>query len=151
MDKSKVREELETAVKNTHEKYDNFQGVCVFGSFVTDKENPTDLDLVPVLREYGGNWDFSPVSESGYEDEHPDYKLWEEIEAFFASHFSAESYEAVFKTSRKTGLIHLESLVALDNPALLKSELERYGAKPENFIGTEEAGTKIREIFSISF
>jgi hypothetical protein len=150
MNKFQVQEQLETAVRNTHAKYEVFQGVVVFGSFPTDKPDPTDLDLVPVMREYGGNWDFSPVSEGDPEDDHPDYRLWEEIEAFFASHFSAQGYDAVIKTSRKKGLIHMESLVALDDPSLLKSELERYSAKPEDFVGTEEAARMIRELFTSS-
>ena len=147
MNKSQVQEELETAVRETHAKYDVFQGVIVFGSFPTS-EHPNDLDLLPVMREYGGNIDFSPVSEDDPEDDQPDYQLWKEIELYFASYFSTQGHKVIIKKYReRDGLIHLESLVSLDNPIQLKREVERYKADPNNFIGTEEARTKLKNIF----
>ena len=48
----------------------------------------------------------------------------------------ARGYDTVIKTLyKRNGLIHIESLVALDDPMLLKDELLRYEADPGNFIG----------------
>src|SRR3989344_8583160 len=108
MDKIKVKETLEIAVRNTCEKYTNFQGVYIFGSFATEKENPNDLDLIPVLKEYDDSWNLMPSGEDEpiYSDEYYKYK---EIENFFASHFALpKGYEVILKAKfKRNALIHI--------------------------------------------
>src|SRR3989344_1952869 len=147
MEKDEVKKTLEVAVQNTHLKFPVFQGVVIFGSFVTSKQNPSDLDLVPVLQTYDDDWAFAPFSE-GEPEWGEEYYSYKEIEKFFCSHFSelarAYGYQAIMRTMQndnehKKALIHIESLVALDDLKQLKERLDYYSAKPENFIGTELA------------
>ncbi len=148
MNKQLVRETLSTAVRNTHLHYPNFQGVVIFGSFATGNPKPSDLDLIPVLQKYGSCWYFKPQSEDDARDYHPDYDAYKQLEAFFASHFTeiAKGYEAVIKTrDSESWLIHIVSLVALDDISRLEEELLRLHTSPINFVGEEEARTKIEE------
>lgn len=148
MDKTKMRETLEHAVRETHKRYPNFQGVIPFGSFFTDKENPTDIDLIPVLKKYCGDWRFRPVWEDMPEFDE-DYYVYEDVESYFASYFAdfAEGYNVIVKKGKTNGLIHIESLVALDNIPLLKMYVILYSAKPKEFIGTEEAARIIKGFY----
>jgi len=146
--KSRLAETLEIAVANTTKKYTNFQGVDVFGSFDDPKKiDPRDIDLVPVLEEYEGDWKFWTDDEGDHELA---YDAYEVMEKFFGSHFTkfVEGTRGLFKSQRKPyGLLHIESLVAFDNPAKLKERLDHYKAKPKDFIGTEEARKRILELY----
>lgn len=148
MNKIEIRKMMELAASNTHERYNNFQGVIPFGSFVkAEIKNPVDIDLIPVLETYRGCWRFS-TDDEGYHDIY--YSEYKRMEEFFGAHFTefAQGYGGLFKTCRnKNGLFHVESLVALDNLPLLKDHLGYYGAKPENFIGTEEAARIIKGFY----
>lgn len=146
MNKEKLRETLELAVKETHKKYPNFQGVIPFGSFAREEENPADIDLIPVLKKYGGDWRFRPVSE-GESEFDEDYYAYRDVQTYFASYFAdfAKGYNVIVKTGKINGLIHIESLVALDNLPLLKRYVILYAAKPKEFIGTEEAARIIAD------
>ena len=148
MDKIKVKETLEIAVRTTCEKYINFQGVYIFGSFVTEKENPNDLDLIPVLKEYDDSWNLMPIHEEEpiYSDEYYKYK---EIENFFASHFALpKEYEAILKTNlKRMALIHIERIIALDVPHMLVDYMKFYKLKPEQFIGNPEAAKILKALY----
>ena len=84
MDKDKIRATLESAVNTTHEKYEFFQGILIYGSFVTDKEDPGDVDIIPVLTTYDDNWDFSSWAED-IEWHGDDYYRYREMEEYFVS------------------------------------------------------------------
>ena len=148
MDKEKIKESIVIAAKNTHRKYRNFQGVIIFGSFLTEKENPSDIDLIPVLEKYDGSWHFHWISETGHEYDN-DYYEYKKIENKFCSYFKdfSKGYDTVLKTAEKNGLIHIESLVTLDDLVMLKKELCRYGAIPKNFIGNEKASRIIYDLY----
>lgn len=147
MNKQAVGETLELAVRNTHERYANFQGVVVFGSFASGKENPSDLDLIPILRQYGSSWDFSPESEGDGMDYHPDHFTYLEIEDFFLSHFQHLADGNVLKKREGKGLIHIESLIAMDDLEQARRWLDHYQARAENFIGTEEARNLLLRLY----
>ena len=148
MDKQRLSKRLEIAANNTHRKYNNFQGIALFGSFVNPKiKHPNDIDFIPVLDSYEGCWGFSTDDEGDFDEHYNDY---EEMETFFGDHFTEfqEGYDVMFKTyRRKNGLFHVESLVALDNLPRLKKRLDYYSAKPDNFIGTKEAEAEILEFY----
>lgn len=146
MDKQKIRETLEHAVRETHKKYPNFQGVVLFGSFVKGKKDPFDVDLVPVLETYKGSWTFCTDDEGDYDEFYDEY---EEMRDFFGDHFKqfAEGYESLFRTYTKKGLLHIESLVVLDNLPRLKERLDHYHTGPGNFIGTEKAAGIIADFY----
>lgn len=150
IDRPKMRETLESAVKNTHAQYPNFQGVIIFGSFVNDKEKSSDIDLIPVLKTYNGCWYFRPICEGENEFEE-DYYGYEKMQKAFGEYFkdSVSGNRHVFKTMRNMkGLIHIGAgLVALDDMKYLKEKLEHHGARPENFIGTEEAARAINKFY----
>ena len=48
MDKEKVRQDLEFAVKDTMEHYRQFQGIIIHGSF-PEKPDPFDVDIILVM------------------------------------------------------------------------------------------------------
>ncbi len=148
MDKVKVKEELEVAVRNTCEKFINFQGVYIFGSFVQKKKKANDLDLIPVLKEYDDSWNFMPLSEGEpwYSDE---YYKYQEIETFLVSHFTLpKEYESMLKTSlERNALIHIERIMALDVPHMLVDYMNFYKLKPEHFIGNPEAAKVLKHIY----
>lgn len=149
MDKTGLRQRIRTAVMNTHARYDNFQGLVLFGSFL-EKEAPADIDVVPVLTAYDDDWLFRSQSETG--EEHSDaFYEYLEMENLFGSHFAdfAEGYDRVFKTHRhRNGLFHDGGgVVALANLPYLKQRLDSLRASPENFIGTENAYTIMRDFY----
>ena len=143
MNKDEIKATLERAVEETHRKYDNFQGVCIFGTFITDKADPTDVDIIPVLREYGGDWFFEPASDDDLVDDHPDYDKWVKVCEYFLSHFShiSKGNEQIRTGCLvRNALIHDGAgIVALDDLAQLKEHLSYYKIDPEKFIGTREA------------
>lgn len=48
MDKAKAIETIDNVVKSAAEKFPNFAGVILFGSFISGAPNPRDIDLMPV-------------------------------------------------------------------------------------------------------
>lgn len=138
MNREVIRPILEKAVAETHKSFPDFLGVVVFGSFVSNKPEPNDLDVIPVMKEYQGNWDFSSVCEDDSPDQDPDYCQWKEVEKVFLSYFPLlTNQKPNLRFGRERG-VHYESLVVLNNPDFLREELQRYHAKPENFVGDEE-------------
>lgn len=151
MNKESYRSFLEIAVENTHQKFPNFLGVVIFGSFVTDKPEPNDLDIVPVMQKYDGNWDFSPVSEDDTHDDHPDYYEFTDSEDYFLSHFPIiftrkEILSKGLNRIKQRGL-HYERLVALNDPERLKKWIDYYHADPKNFVGQEESRRTLLDLF----
>ncbi len=150
MDRNEYRLLLERAVENTHEKFPNFLGAVIFGSFVTDKPEPNDLDMIPVMQKYDGNWDFSPVSEDDSHDDHSDYYEFTNSEDYFLSHFpiiftKEEILSRGIHRNKQKGL-HYERLIALNDPVRLKKWLDHYSANPENFVGDEVTKKRLIEI-----
>lgn len=75
MDKHKTRLILEEAVKKTNLKFPTFQGVVIFGSFLTN-ENPSDLDILLVMERYNSELDLQPRDSEGEPcDDEPDYQM----------------------------------------------------------------------------
>lgn len=152
MNREVYRPLLETAVENTSRIFPNFKGVVIFGSFVTDKPVPNDLDIIPVFQIYEGNWDFSPVSEGDFCDDHPDYFEFCDTEKYFLSHFpiiftQEEILRQCLCKNKQRG-VHYESVVALNDPERLKHEVvEHYHADPNNFVGQEQARKTLLELF----
>ena len=150
MNKDEIKATLERAVEETHRKYDNFQGVCIFGTFITDKADPTDVDIIPVLRIYGGDWYFKPEWEEDIVDDHPDYHKWLEVCEYFLSYFVhlPKGDEEIRSGSIvRNALIHDGAgIVALDDLPQLKQHLSYHNIDSKNFIGTEEAREIIKKI-----
>lgn len=48
MDKAKAIETIDNVVKSAADKFPNFAGVVIFGSFTSGEPNPRDIDLMPV-------------------------------------------------------------------------------------------------------
>jgi hypothetical protein len=144
MHKEGVRETLELAVERTCAEHPNFQGVYVFGSFVTEKADPGDLDLIPVLGVYEGDWGLQPVGEDVPEHD-PDYYAYADVEMFFAEHFRdhLHDYDALLRTHRqRNALIHIERILALDDQERVLEDMmnyEGFGLRLENFLGHDEA------------
>ncbi|MFH1308111.1 MAG: hypothetical protein ABIH72_04620 [archaeon] len=148
MNKIKLSKKLVIAVQNTNNKYDNFQGIVLFGSFANPEvKKPRDVDFIPVLNKYDGCWQFSTDDEGDYDEAYHGFK---EMEEFFGTHFPefAEEYDVLFKTRwKRKALFHVESLVAIDNLPELQSSLVHYRTNPENFIGTKKAAQIISEFY----
>ena len=144
MDKEKVRTTLEKAIRRTCQKYADFQGVLLYGSFVTAKLNPSDIDLIPVLGTCEDNWDLSSSCED-CSDHGIDYYKYREIEKYLGRQFSPlpDGFDTVFKTDpRYKGLIHISAepgIIALDNTHLILGRLEGWNVDFADFIGKEEA------------
>lgn len=151
MDKDKVNKTLRLAVSETNRKYPLFQGVVIFGSFVTEKPDPSDVDLISVLETYGGSWTFETDDEGEYDDDY--YEFYKPMEEFFGAFFLdlARGCDAIIKTAQKRkALLHIESLVALDDPPKFRERLQIYPAKPENFVGIEKAARVILDFYRSS-
>ena len=150
MDRKIYRPLLETAVTNTNLRFPNFQGVVIFGSFVTDKPEPSDIDIIPVMQKYDGNWDFSPVSECDSHDDHPDYYEFTDSENYFLSHFPVifTKEEILCKSMNKAKRrgIHCERLIAFNDLSQLRRSIPCYFANPENFVGREQARKTLFDI-----
>src|SRR3989344_3137577 len=97
MEKQAVREMLERAVADTHAHYENFHGIVLFGSFVTPKPNPGDIDIIPVLGSYDGSWNFQQYELGDFDT---DYYTYLQMEAHFGRHFThlSPAYGCLFKT-----------------------------------------------------
>lgn len=149
MDKHKTRLVLEEAVKKTNLRFPTFQGVVIFGSFVTS-ENPQDLDIIPVMKRYNGEWNLQPVDSEGEPcDDEPDYQMWLELEDYFLSHFpllpEGTKIKGNYIKGKERG-VHYEQLVSLEHPLAVREVLVNYHAKPENFVGIQAAGRRLMEI-----
>lgn len=149
MDKKKTRLVLEKAVKETNLKFPTFQGVIIFGSFVKS-ESPRDLDIIPVMERYNGEWNLQPVDSEGEPcDDEPDYQMWLKLEDYFLFHFPLLSEGNKIKGKHMKGKergVHYEHLVSLDNPPAVREVLVSYRARAENFVGTQAAGRRLIEI-----
>lgn len=149
MDRNKARLILEEAVKNTNLRFPTFQGVVIFGSFLTS-EDPADLDVIPVMERYNGEWNLQPIDSEGEPcDDEPDYQMWLRLEDYFLSHFPLLPERTKIKGQRMKGKergIHYEHLVSLENPLALREVFANYNARPENFVGTQTARLKLIEI-----
>jgi len=136
MDKCKVREQLEVAVRNTHAKYDRFQGVCIYGSFATDKPDPKDVDVITVFDTYNAD--------------HDDFIEICKMEEYFKSHFRKLPKDKYIH--RRDGrinerIIHIgNGLTYLSDSNHLKEKLTNFGVQPEDFIGTDKPEDIIREV-----
>lgn len=152
MDKISTKRRLEEAVRNTNLKFPTFQGVVIFGSFLR-KENPQDLDIIPVMERYNGEWNLQPIDSEGEPcTDEPDYEMWLKLETYFLSHFpllpEGTPIKGKYLIGKERG-IHYEHLIVLDRPEGSRETLNEYDARPENFVGSETTRSRLLEICSI--
>lgn len=149
MDKNKTRLILEEAVRKTNLRFPTFQGVIIFGSFITS-ENPRDLDILPVMERYKGEWNLQSVDSEGEPcDDEPDYQMWLELEDYFLSHFPLLPEDSKIKGNYMKGKergVHYEHLISLSAPLAVGEVLANYNARPENFVGNQAARCRLMEI-----
>ena len=140
MDKDLVDRLLDHAIASTHRQYFPFQGVVLFGSFLV-KDDPDDVDIIPVLLTYDSSWDFKSPWEEEPVDDSAAYHEYLKIESFFANFFkNVPGYEVAVKTLRnRNGLLHIETLMALDDLKLVQRVMEEKETHYGNFRGTAYA------------
>ena len=136
MDKDAIRQQLEEVVLSAHTKYPEFLGVCLYGSFVTNKPNPKDVDVIDVYDKtrMAQNQFASLLRVRGY--------ITKEFPELPEESWIQRSDGAIQKE-----LIHFGTFgcLAINNIEVLSRNLNSYKIRTEDFIGLDEARQAIQE------
>ncbi|NUJ98097.1 hypothetical protein HGA92_04910 [Candidatus Gracilibacteria bacterium] len=156
IDRSIVQKNLEKAINSTCERFSNFCGILIYGSFVREEKPFGDIDIIPVLYRYNDNWDFSSLCED-YSEHNQDYYDYQKIEEYLGGQMYPlpQGFDKPIKYNLKDkGLLHISGnpgLIALDRPDLIKERLNGWNVNPETFIGKEEVRLTIENILRNSY